>query len=237
MLELIDIHTSYGITQVLHGVSIKVPDHSVVALLGRNGMGRTTTLRTIVGLTPARQGEIWFKGENITKFSSHQISRKGIGLVPQGRQIFPSLSVSENLTMAARTSGKSAKDVWSLDKIYSLFPILKERSHLKGTLLSGGEQQILAICRTLMTNPDLLLMDEPSEGLAPILVQEISRIIAEIKGYGFSILLVEQNLNMALTLADYVYIMSKGIIVYQGFPQELAKNDSVQNNYLGVSHD
>jgi len=235
MLELIDIHTYYGETHVLQGVSLKVPEHSVVALLGRNGMGKTTTLRSIIGFTPARRGQIRFKEKEITRLQPHQIAQLGIGLVPQGRHIFPSLSVKENLTMAARSAGKPEGEAWTLDKIYTLFPILKERENLKGTLLSGGEQQMLTICRALMTNPDLLLMDEPSEGLAPIIVKGIGRIIGQLKEHGFSILLVEQNLSMALSVADYTYVMSKGTIVHEAAPADLAKDEKVKNTYLGVS--
>jgi len=235
MLELVDVHTYYGETHILQGISLKVGEHSVVALLGRNGMGKTTTIRSIIGFTPPRRGVVRLKGKDITGLEPHQIAQMGIGLVPQGRHIFPSLSVRENLTLAARNPGKPETEAWSLDKVYSLFPILKERANLRGTLLSGGEQQMLTISRALMTNPDLLLMDEPSEGLAPILVKEISHIIGQLKETGFSILLVEQNLPMALAVADYVYIVSKGTIVYESTPEELKKNEEVKNTYLGVS--
>jgi branched-chain amino acid transport system ATP-binding protein len=235
MLQVEDIHTYYGNSHTLHGMSLTVPDHCVVALLGRNGMGKTTTLRSIIGFTPARQGTIRFKDQDITHLNPHVIAQRGIGLVPQGRRIFPSLTVRENLVVAARTSGKAGNALWSLDRIYSLFPILKERANIRGNLLSGGEQQMLCICRALMTNPDLLLMDEPSEGLAPIIVKEISHIIGQIKEQGFSILLVEQNLSMALGVADYVYVCSKGAVVYQSTPQELAKNQEIKDTCLGVT--
>lgn len=235
MLELVDIHTYYEATHVLHGISLNVPEHSVVALLGRNGMGKTTTLRSIIGFTPPRQGTIRFKDNEITHLKPHVIAQMGIGLVPQGRHIFPSLSVRENLTVAARNLSKAENEAWDLDRVYSLFPILGERATIKGSLLSGGEQQILCICRALMTNPDLLLMDEPSEGLAPIIVKEISNIICQIKEQGFSILLVEQNLPMALAVADYVYVVSKGTIVYESTPMELEQNEEIKNTYLGVS--
>lgn len=235
MLELVDVHTYYGETHILNGISLNVGEHSVVALLGRNGMGKTTTIRSIIGFTPPRRGVVRFKGKDITGLEPHQIAQMGIGLVPQGRHIFPSLSVRENLTLAARNPGKPETEAWSLDKVYSLFPILKERANLRGTLLSGGEQQMLTISRALMTNPDLLLMDEPSEGLAPIIVREISHIIGQLKEAGFSILLVEQNLPMALAVADYVYIVSKGTIVHESTPEELKKNEEVKNTYLGVS--
>jgi branched-chain amino acid transport system ATP-binding protein len=230
MLELIDVHTYYGESHVLQGVSLKVEQGSVIALLGRNGMGKTTTIRSIIGFSPPRDGQIHFKGSKISHLKSYQIAKLGIGLIPQGRDIFPSLSVKENLTMAARGKGRAAE--WTLDKVYSKFPILQERSNLKGTLLSGGEQQMLAIGRALMTNPELLLMDEPSEGLAPTVVREIGDIIAELKKEGLSILLVEQNLPMALAVADYVYIISKGKIEYATTPGELEKNEEIKDKFL-----
>jgi len=233
MLELTDVHTYYGDSHILYGISLNIDQGSVVALLGRNGMGKTTTIHSIIGFTPPRQGTIRFKGRDITRLQPYQISQLGIGLVPQGRHIFPSLSVKENLTIAARDAGKPG--AWSINRIYSLFPQLKERASLRGTLLSGGEQQMLTISRALMTNPELLLMDEPSEGLAPIVVQEISHIIRQLKESGFSILLVEQNLPMALSVADYTYVISKGKIVYESTPEELKSNEEVKNTYLGVS--
>jgi len=232
-LELLDIHTYYGESYVLCGVSLKIPGGSVVALLGRNGMGKTTAIRSIIGFTPPRRGRVWYGEKDITAFPPEKIAKLGIGLVPQGRYIFPSLSVKENLTMAARGAGKA--DSWSLDEVYSLFPILKERSGCRGTLLSGGEQQMLAIGRALMTNPRLILMDEPSEGLAPLIVKEVGKIIYQLKGKGFSILLVEQNLPMALKVADYLYILSNGRIVYESTPDRLRSNDEVKAKYIGVA--
>ncbi len=233
MLELVDVHTYYGESYVLHGISLQVKEGSVAAPPGRNGMGKTTTIRSIIGFTPPRRGIVRFKGKDIAGLQPHKIAQMGIGLVPQGRRIFPSLSVKENLTMSARERGKA--EAWSLEKVYSLFPILKERASYKGTLLSGGEQQMLTIGRALMTNPDLLLMDEPSEGLAPIIVREVGRIIRQLKESGFSILLVEQNLPMALEAADYIYIVSKGVIVYESTPDELRDNEEVKAKYLGVA--
>ncbi len=233
MLEVADIHTYYGESYILKGVSLEVKEGSVVALLGRNGMGKTTTIRSIIGFAPPRRGAVRFNGRDITGLQPYQIAQMGIGLIPQGRLIFPSLSVEENLTMAARTREKA--EAWSLDRVYPLFPILKERAKYKGNLLSGGEQQMLTIARALMTNPDLLLMDEPSEGLAPLIVQEVGRIISELKQSGFSILLVEQNLPMALGVADYVYLISNGAIVYQSTPKELRDNEEAKAKYLGVT--
>lgn len=233
MLELLDIHTYYGESYVLCGVSLKIPGGSVVALLGRNGMGKTTAIRSIIGFTPPRRGKVMYGERDITALPPEKIAKLGIGLVPQGRNIFPSLSVTENLTMAARGAGKA--DSWSLDEVYSLFPILKERSSCRGTLLSGGEQQMLAIGRALMTNPRLILMDEPSEGLAPLIVKEVGTVIYQLKRKGFSILLVEQNLPMALKVADHLYILSNGKIVYESTPDRLRSNDEVKAKYIGVA--
>ncbi|MFC1907266.1 ABC transporter ATP-binding protein [Chloroflexota bacterium] len=235
MLELFDIHTYYGDSYILQGISLEVREGSTVALLGRNGMGKTTTISSIIGLTPARRGEVRFKGKNVSNLESYKIAKMGMGLVPQGRHIFPSLTVKENLTMSARTRGKD--NPWSLDRVYSFFPVLKERASIKGNLLSGGEQQMLTIARALMTNPDLLLMDEPSEGLSPLLVQEIGRIIAQLKESGFSILLVEQNLPMALSVADYIYVISKGTIVHQSTTAEFKDNEEIKARYIGVAHE
>jgi branched-chain amino acid transport system ATP-binding protein len=230
MLTLNDIHTYYGESYVLHGVSLSVKQGTVVALLGRNGMGKTTTIRSIIGFTPPRNGVVRFRDKDITHLKPYLIAKMGIGLIPQGRNIFPSLSVKENLTMAARKKGRPGE--WTLDKVYSQFPILEERSNLKGNLLSGGEQQMLAICRGLMTNPDLLLMDEPSEGLAPTIVREIGSIISHLKTKDLSILLVEQNLPMALGVSDYAFIISKGKIVYESSPNELEENEEIKVKYL-----
>ena len=235
MLELFDIHTYYGDSYILQGISLEVREGSTVALLGRNGMGKTTTISSIIGLTPPRRGEVRFKGKNVSNLESYKIAKMGMGLVPQGRHIFPSLTVKENLTMSARTRGKD--NPWSLDRVYSFFPVLKERANLKGNILSGGEQQMLTIARALMTNPDLLLMDEPSEGLSPLLVQEIGRIIAQLKESGFSILLVEQNLPMALSVADYIYVISKGTIVHQSTTAEFKGNEEIKARYIGVAHE
>lgn len=232
MLELRDIHTYYGNRHILQGVSLEVKAGAVVALLGRNGMGKTTTMRTIIGFTPPRSGFIYFNGKDIAGMSPEKIARSGIGLVPQGRMIFPSLSVTENLIIAAR--GADSNDAWTLHKIYEQFPILKTRAKYRSNLLSGGEQQMLSIARALVTNPTLILMDEPSEGLAPIIVEEIVKIILRLKQSNYSILLVEQNISQALDLADYTYIMSKGAIVYESTPEALRDNDILQNKYLGV---
>jgi branched-chain amino acid transport system ATP-binding protein len=232
MLQVNDIHTWYGDSYILQGVSLEVKDGTCVALLGRNGMGKTTTIRSIMGLAPPRQGSILFNGNELVGMPTHKIARLGIGLIPQGRLIFQSLSVIENLTMAARPAGK--KDPWTLDKVFAVFPKLGERRKNKGNLLSGGEQQMLTIARALMTNPDLLLFDEPSEGLAPVVVDEVFRVIAELKAAGESILLVEQDFGMAMSVADYAYIMSKGTVVYESAPDQLINDEHAKAVHLGV---
>ena len=228
MLNLADVHTYYGESYVLHGISMAVEEGAVVALLGRNGMGKTTTIRSIIGTAPPRSGSIEFRGRDITHLKPYEIAQIGIGLIPQGRHIFPSLSVKENLTMAARA--RSSGGGWTLDQVYGHFPLLGERENLKGNLLSGGEQQMLAIGRALMTNPDFLLMDEPSEGLAPKLVRDIGLIVRQLKKEG--LLLVEQNLPMALGVAEYAYIISKGEIVYESTPHELDRKEEIKAKYL-----
>ena len=233
ILELKDVHTYYGESHVLHGVSLNVKKGDVVTLLGRNGMGKTTTLHSIIGMTPPRQGNILYKGKEITLLQPYQIPRTGIALVPQGHRIFASLSVKENLTVAAVRSRDG--EGWTLEKVYSLFPVLKQRSNFRGNLLSGGEQQMLAIGRGLMTNPDMLLMDEPSEGLAPLVIQDVTEVIKQLHRIGLSMLLVEQNLHMALAVADYVYLLNKGRTVYESLPSELKKNEDVVTTYLGVA--
>ncbi len=232
MIEVKDIHTWYGDAYVLQGVSLEVKDGSCVALLGRNGMGKTTTIRSIMGFTTPRKGSILYNGQETVGLPAYKIARLGIGLIPQGRMIFSSLSVTENLTMAARPRGKD--DPWTLDRVFNVFPKLAERRKNKGNLLSGGEQQMLTIARALMTNPDLLLFDEPSEGLAPVIVDEVFRVIGELKAAGQSILLVEQDFGMAMSVADYAYIMSKGTIVYESAPAGLIHNESIKSTYLGV---
>jgi len=231
MLEVADVDTYYGDIQVLFGISLKVPAGAVVAMLGRNGMGKTTIIRTIMGLTPPRKGDIRFNDEPLQHLEPNWIARKGIALVPQGRGLFPSLTVKENATIAARKT--NGDDAWNLERIYQLFPILNERSSLYGNLLSGGEQQMLAIARALMTNPKMLLMDEPSEGLAPLMVREVSNIINQLRGK-HTVLLAEQNINMALEIADYVYIISKGTVAYEATPREIRNNREVMQKYLGV---
>ena len=231
MLEVDNINTFYWERRVLWDLSLEVPDGQVVAMLGRNGMGKSTIIRSIMGLTPPATGQIRFKGEVISGLSPHRVAAKGIALVPQGRGIFQSLTVRENLTVVEKSA--KGEGTWDLEAVYELFPILKERAGLHANLLSGGEQQMLAVGRALMMNPDLLIMDEPSEGLAPMVIKQIGQVICRLKGR-LTVFLAEQNLNMALTVADHIYIISNGSIVFQGAPAELKDNAAVQHKWLGV---
>ena len=231
MLEVENINTYYWASHILRDVSLKVPQGSIVAMLGRNGMGKTTIIRSIMGLTPPRDGVIRFKDEKISGLEPYQISRKGISLVPQGRIVFPSLTVKENLLIGARETKNG--DSWNLAKVYDLFPILEERRSFHANLLSGGEQQMLAVARSLMTNPDLLIMDEPSEGLAPRVIKQIGDVITALKGK-LTVFLAEQNFNMAISVADYVYIVSNGSIVYEGKPEDLKNDEETKQTCLGV---
>jgi branched-chain amino acid transport system ATP-binding protein len=261
MLELDAVHTFYGDSHVLHGVSMRVGAGEAVALLGRNGAGKTTAIRSIVGFTPPRAGRVVLDGQAIHGWPAHRIARAGVALVPQGRRIFAPLSVRENLLLGARAEGQRAKPVanqtakpvadqrakpvahqtakpvatWTLDRVFALFPRLRERSLQSGGTLSGGEQQMLAIGRALLTNGRLLVLDEPSEGLAPIVVREIGDVVARLKGERLSILIVEQNYHLALRIADRVYVMSKGQIVFEGTPAELEAREDVKRRYLGVA--
>jgi branched-chain amino acid transport system ATP-binding protein len=230
MLEVQDVHTYYGDSYVLQGVSLRVAEGQVVGLLGRNGMGKTTLIRSIVGFTPPREGRVRFQGTDITGWSSNRAVDMGLGLVPQGRRVFPSLTVRENLAVAAH----AGRGPWTADGVMDLFPRLRERIETRAGKLSGGEQQMLAIARALMTNPKLLLMDEPTEGLAPLLVREVGRVIAGLKARGLSILLVEQNLPLALSVADHVHVLSRGRIVHSSGPQELWANEQVKQSHLGL---
>jgi branched-chain amino acid transport system ATP-binding protein len=240
MLTLENINTYYWQSHVLWDVSLEVPHGSIVAMLGRNGMGKTTIIRSITGLTPPRDGSITFKDKKISGLDPHKVSRTGISLVPQGRIVFPSLTVKENLLIGARGSGKGNSNgrgmsgsVWDLKKVYELFPILEERQSFHANLLSGGEQSMLAVARSLMTNPDLLIMDEPSEGLAPMVIKQIGDTISALKGQ-LTVLLAEQNFNMAMSVADYIYIVSNGKIVWQGEPEALQDDEETKQSCLGV---
>lgn len=230
MLTVEDIHTYYGDSYILQGISLEVKQGEVIGILGRNGMGKTTLIRSIIGFTPPRRGRISFEDTEIASKRPFEIAKLGISLVPQGRQIFSSLTTSENLTVAFR----SGSDGWTLERVFELFPPLQGRAHHPGNKLSGGEQQMLAIGRSLMTNPSLLLMDEPTEGLAPLFVQTVGQIVNKLRESGISILLVEQNLRFTLRHADYIHVLSRGKIVHSSSPQELDANHEIKQKYLGV---
>jgi len=229
ILEVKNIDTYYGLGHILHGLSLAVSEGEVVALLGRNGAGKTTTLRSVAGLTPPKKGEIFYKGRNIAGLDAHRISQSGIALVPETRDIFSYLTVKENLSIAERSNSR-----WQMDAVLARFPSLKERLNHKGRELSGGEQEMLAIARALMTGPDLLLLDEPSQGLAPLVVNTVMDTIRELKHQHVSMLLVEQNAEMALQLADRVYVVDHGTVVFEGTPASLRADANVTTTYLGV---
>ena len=231
ILDVQDIHTYYGDAYVLQGLSITLEQGQILGLLGRNGVGKTTLVSSIVGFNPPRRGRVMFKGDDIALKSSFETVRSGMGLVPQGRRVFPTLDVEENLVVAARSPERHN---WNLERVYDLFPRLAERRAQRAKTLSGGEQQMLAIGRALMTNPDCLIMDEPSEGLAPIIIRGLWEAIAKLKEQGLSILLVEQNANLALKLVDYVHVMSKGQVVHSSTPQDLLANEEIKASYLGI---
>lgn len=231
MLEIEGLHTFYGDSHILQGISFFVKEGEVVTLLGRNGMGKTTTIKSIMGLIRPRAGRILFKSNNIVGLKPYKIAQKGIGFVPDDRRIFPSLTVLENLNLPAR---KEVESGWQLESIYEFFPILKERSKHKGFELSGGEQQMLAIARALRMRTELILLDEPSEGLAPSLIRAIETILLEIKRAGITILLVEQNTRFATRVADRHYILSHGKIVYEGDNDDFMKREEVKKKYLGI---
>ena len=231
ILEIKNINTYYFASHVLWNLSLNIEKGKVMSLLGRNGMGKTTIMKSVMGLVKVKDGSIKLNGTEIRGMEAHKIAKMSVGYVPQGRGIFPSLSVKENLQVFSR--GQDKKNAWTLGRVYELFPILKERQNLYGNLLSGGEQQMLAIARALMTNPDLLLMDEPSEGVAPMVIKQIGDVIKEIKGE-LTIFLAEQNFNMAINVADQVCVVSKGEIVYSGDPETLKNDEEAKQKWLGV---
>ena len=226
MLEVEEIHTFYGLSHILFGISLEVYAGQIVCLLGRNGAGKTTTLKSIMGLNPPSAGRIQFNNEDITGVAPYRLARKGIGYVPDDRRIFADLSVGENLEIAART-GPGGEE-WDKEKVYDLFPALKAMDNRRGGLLSGGEQKMLAIARALMTNPQFVLLDEPTEGLAPALVKTLEKRIRKLKEAGLTVLLAEQNIKFTLGLSDYGYIIDNGRICYQGPVNELIDNEEVK---------
>src|SRR5262247_3762247 len=232
LLEIDGVETCYGLSQVLVGLSLKIQSGEMIALMGRNGMGKTTTIRSIMGLTPARSGAIRFAGEDVRKLPSYKIAQLGIGLVPEGRQIFPNLTVRENL-VAASGNRLRARNPWTLEKIYALFPRLSERSTNMGVTLSGGEQQMLTIGRALMTNPMLLILDEATEGLAPLIRQEIWRVIRAIKAAGIATVIVDKNVATLLDLADRHIILVKGAVAFAGTSDELRVRPDLLHRHLG----
>lgn len=232
MLEIFDVHTYYGDSHVLQGTTLRAERGQVTAVLGRNGVGKTTLCRSLTGLTPARRGRIVIEGMDVTRMPAHRISEAGISLVPQGRRIFVSLTVHENLQIAVRAA--RAGKAWSIERVFELFPRLAERRHHGGNDLSGGEQQMLAIARALVANPTLLVMDEPTEGLAPAVVAEVGRLIRQLRADGISVLLVEQNAAFAVDVADYTHVMHQGTIVHSAASDALWKNEEIKTQYLGV---
>jgi branched-chain amino acid transport system ATP-binding protein len=233
ILKIDDMDTYIGKSHILHGVSIEITKGSITALLGRNGVGKSTTLKSVIGVTPSQHGSIMFRGQEMRGLRPYVICRRGIGFVPEERRIFPTLTVRENLLIGLRRT-RGVPSAWTIDRIYDYFPQLKRRDHQKGGNLSGGEQQMLSIGRTLVGNPDLLLVVEPTEGLSPIMVDAVVGILKEVNQEGKSVLLVEHSIDVALELASQVYVMSKGGIVYQGTPRGFDANEEVRKKYLEV---
>ncbi len=233
MLEVRGLETAYGQSQVLFGMNFEINAGEVVTLMGRNGMGKTTTVRSIMGLTPTRSGSIRFDGTALRGMPSYKIARTGIGLVPEGRQIFPNLTVRENLIATAANWGGSANP-WTLERVYGMFPGLAERSTNMGNQLSGGEQQMLAVGRALMTNPKLLILDEATEGLAPLIRAEIWKCLADLKAEGLSILVIDKSIDALTRIGDRHYIVERGKVVWHGNSDELRAGEEIQHRYLGV---
>lgn len=235
ILDVEDIYTSYGLSQILFGISVAVNEGECVCLLGRNGVGKTTTLRSIMGLTPPRRGTIRYRGENITGMPAFRIAKMGMGFVPEERRIFPDLTVRENLDVARKPPATAHRgSEWTVDRVYEIFPVLHNLNSRKGGHLSGGEQQMLTVGRTLMGNPDLILLDEPSEGLAPLIVRDLGEQIQRLKSEGITILLCEQNARFATDLSDRAYILEKGLVRFSGTIQQLRDNEEVRQQYLAL---
>jgi branched-chain amino acid transport system ATP-binding protein len=234
ILEVEDLYTSYGLSQILFGISLQVDEGECVSLLGRNGVGKTTTLRSIMGLTAPRRGSVRFRAQEITGRPAYQIARLGVGFVPEERRIFPDLSVRENLEVGRKAPTTPHATEWTVERVYETFPVLARLNDRKGGYLSGGEQQMLTVGRTLMGNPDLLLLDEPSEGLAPLVVRDLSEQIQHLKESGLTILLCEQNAKFATTLSDRAYVLEKGQVRFSGTIAELQQNDEIRQQYLSI---
>ena len=231
MLEVRDLHAYYGKSHILQGVSLDVGDGEIVSLLGRNGVGRSTTIKAIMGEVPPT-GSIKFKGVEIAGAKAHEIARKGLGYVPENRDIFPTLTVRQNLILGQKRRGESGR--WSIEDTFNLFPNLRQRADIAGGVLSGGEQQMLTICRTLMGDPDLIMIDEPTEGLAPQLVERVAELLQEIAGRGVSVLLIEQKLTIALRVSNRLFVMGHGRIVFEGTPEDLRGNAEIRREWLEV---
>ncbi|GAB4235528.1 MAG: ABC transporter ATP-binding protein [Deltaproteobacteria bacterium] len=233
LLELDAVNTFYGRSHILFDVSLSVDKGEVVSLIGRNGAGKSTTFRTIIGLTPPQSGQVRFKGETVSGLRAYRICRKGIGFVPEDRRCFPDLTVRENLEVASRRERETARP-WTVDRVYALFPRLREREKNLGSQLSGGEQQMLTIARTLMTNPEVLLLDEPSEGLAPLVVALLAEMILRIRNEGVTVLLAEQNLHFCARVSDRAFVIDKGAVRYEGTMKDLLSDDGIKEKYLAV---
>ncbi|SRR6056300_805518 len=231
MLKISDLHAYYGKSHILRGVNLKISKGEIIALLGRNGVGRSTLVKSVMGLVPIT-GSIIYKNDEIVGNATHDIALKGIGYVPENRDVFPTLTVKENLLLGVKD--KNAKAEWTVDEMFALFPNLKERADVSASALSGGEQQMLTICRCLMGNPEFMMIDEPTEGLSPQMVETVAELLKKIASKGISILLVEQKLTIALRLAARVYLMGHGKIVFEGTPKELEKNNKIRKEWLEV---
>ena len=234
MLEVRNIHTYYDQSHILQGVSLRVNEGEIVLLSGRNGAGKTTTIRSILGLVPPRDGEIVFRGERISGLPVHAVAQKGISLVPEGRRIIPGLTVHENLKLATLKNRNSERSMELLEEVCEIFPRLKERWNQEGTSLSGGEQQMLALSRAIVQDPVLMLVDEPSEGLMPIMVEKIGGVLKEIRDRGVTIFLVEQNVEMALEISNRCYLMDEGVVKFEGTPEEVRADEEIQRKYLAI---
>jgi branched-chain amino acid transport system ATP-binding protein len=231
MLEVADLHAFYGKSHILHGVHLRVGEGEIVSLLGRNGVGRSTTIKAVMGQVQ-KTGSVRFRGEEVGTLKAYMVARRGLGYVPENRDIFPSLTVRQNLLLGMKA--RSQRGRWSMDDMFKLFPVLRERADAPAGVMSGGEQQMLTLCRTLMGDPALVMIDEPTEGLAPMIVEQVARLFDEMKSRGVSILLVEQKLTIALRISQRVYVMGHGQIVFEGTPEDLRNNEAVRREWLEV---